>query len=302
MSITPINTLASLNLKKPPQRVVSLVPSLTESLFELGVGAQVVGRTEYCIYPEAKVGRVPTIGGTKNADAQKIIALQPDLVLANQEENRPETIAALRAAGIPVWLTFPRTVRDAIDGLWDLTHLFNVPRVGQALSVLETAYEWASQAADNARLVRVFCPIWREPAQGEVNWWMTINRETYVHDVIRVCGGLNVFADRDRRYPLAADLNQTGSATEDDVLELDTRYPRLTPADLIAADPEVILLPSEPYPFTEADIATFDAYPEITAVKNQRIYCVDGSWLTWHGVRVSKALAELPQFLLPTAP
>lgn len=292
-----LGNLDSLRLDRAPRRVVSLVPSVTESLFDLGVGDRLVGITDYCIHPASKVTGLLKIGGTKNPDLKKIKAALPDLIIANQEENRKEDVEALQAEGFKVWVTFPRTMREAIDLLWATIRVFRVPMIGQRLSVLETTYEWASLAAENMTPVSVFCPIWREPRadEGPVRWWMTINRETYTHDVLRVCGGANVFADRDRRYPLAADLDQTRAVATDP--ERDRRYPRVTPEEVAARAPEVILLPSEPYPFDEADLAAFAAFPEIPAVKNNRLHLVDGSLFTWPGTRLALALADLPALL-----
>jgi len=292
-----LGNLDSLRLDRAPRRVVSLVPSVTESLFDLGVGDRLVGITDYCIHPASKVTGLLKIGGTKNPDLKKIKAALPDLIIANQEENRKEDVEALQAEGFKVWVTFPRTMREAIDLLWATIRVFRVPMIGQRLSVLETTYEWASLAAENMTPVSVFCPIWREPRadEGPVHWWMTINRETYTHDVLRVCGGANVFADRDRRYPLAADLDQTRAVATDP--ERDRRYPRVTPEEVAARAPEVILLPSEPYPFDEADLAAFAAFPEIPAVKNNRLHLVDGSLFTWPGTRLALALADLPALL-----
>lgn len=294
--LTAIGNLNELNFTSAPSRVVSLVPSVTESLFDLGLGQSLVGVTDYCVHPAELVAGLPKVGGTKNPNLQLIKAALPDLIIANQEENRKEDIEALQAEGFKVWVTFPCTVREAIDVLWAIVRLFRVPQMGQRLSVLETSYEWSNGAAENMPPVKVFCPIWREPAQrgeaGSPQWWMTINRETYVHDLLRVCGAENIFADRDRLYPLAADLGQAPAMEA--ALERDTRYPRVTMAEVIEHAPEIILLPSEPYPFTEADLAAFEASPEIPAVQNKRVHLVDGSLLTWHGTRLALALAELP--------
>src|SRR5512139_3602968 len=102
----------------PPKRVVSLVPSMTESLFELGFGETLVGITDYCIYPEERLEGLPRLGGPKNPRLEDIIALQPELVLANWEENTRRTVETLEAAGVRVWVTFPKTVRQALDVLW----------------------------------------------------------------------------------------------------------------------------------------------------------------------------------------
>ncbi len=296
----------SLGLNHPPQRVVSLVPSVTETLFEFGLGDALVGVTDYCIYPEAAQHQ-PKMGGTKNPNLARIQAALPDLIIANQEENRKEDVEALRAAGFKVWVTFPCAVQEAIDGLSAITRLFRVPRFGQQIAMLEKSLEWASLAAENATPVRVFCPIWREPAiaDGPARWWMTINEDTYLHDLLRVCGGENIFAGRQRQYPLAADLGtpsllaRSPTVPQREANGRDTRYPRVTPEEVADRAPEVILLPSEPYAFAEADLAAFEAWPDLPAVQNQRVHLIDGSLLTWHGIRLARALAELPAVLAP---
>lgn len=299
----------------PPQRVVSLVPSVTESLFDLGLGHTVVGRTDYCVHPAEGVAAVPSVGGTKNARTAEIIALSPDLVIANREENTQAIIESLQAAGLPVWLTFPKTMREAIDLLWDLVRRFDIPQQGHRLVPLEKAYEWAAAAAANAETPRprVFCPIWRGAAfrRGAASgdeagdaaapgWWMTINGDTYVNDVITTCGGQNIFADRERRYPLAADLDPAQPGTS--ALDRDDRYPRVTVAEIVAAHPEVIILPSEPFSFMQADADFWSQFPDLPAVKNNRIYLVDGSLLTWHGTRLALALRELPSLFITPDP
>ena len=291
-----VGNLEELNLTHAPKRVVSLVPSVTESLFTLGAGQSLAAVTDFCVHPAEQAARLPKVGGTKNPDLNCIRAALPELVIANKEENRKEDIEALRAEGFKVWVTFPCTVWEAIQLLWAFVQVFRVPQIGQSLSVLETSWEWANLAAQNTPPMKVFCPIWREPgaAEGRPRWWMTINRDTYVHDILRLSGSLNIFADRDRHYPLAADLGE--ASPEPPASERDIRYPRVTPAEVAARAPDVILLPSEPYPFTEADLSAFQDFPEIPAVKNQRIYLVDGSLLTWHGIRLAKALAELPAY------
>lgn len=284
-----------INLTEPPRRVVSLVPSVTESLFDLGCGERVIGVTDYCVHPADKVANLPKVGGTKNPDLGAIRALQPDLIIANQEENRKDDIEALRAEGLNVWVTFPRTVAQTFEHLWDLIRLFDVPHMSQAIDVMERVYEWAARAAEDTPGVSVFVPIWREPAGTDSpRWWMTANRETYTHDLLRACGGANIFADRTRRYPLAADIGEAPPVEPGP--EHDTRYPRVTPAEVVALAPEVILLPSEPYPFTAADRAAFHPYPDLPAVQHNRVYTVDGSLLTWPGTRVGRALSELPAF------
>jgi len=247
------------------------------------------------------VAGLPKIGGTKNPDRDRIIGLAPDLVIANQEENRREDVEALQAAGLVVWVQFPNTVREALNVLWATIRVFEAPQRGHSLAALERSYEVASRAAETEAGVSVFCPIWREPAAaiGQAEWWMTANRETYLNDVLRICGGANVFAARDRLYPLAADMDHERQPDPPQPGR-DTRYPRVTSAEVVAAAPEVILLPSEPYPFAEADIAAFEPFPDLPAVRSGRVHLVDGSLLTWPGTRLAQALAELPSVLNPT--
>ncbi|RPI33249.1 MAG: hypothetical protein EHM70_06585 [Chloroflexota bacterium] len=114
----------AIQFQKPPQRIVSLVPSMTESLFDLGLGHAVVGATDFCIHPAPALVNVPRVGGPKNPRIADIISLKPDLVVANQEENTPQTVEALERAGIQVWVSFPQTVRQAMDVLWTMAGIF----------------------------------------------------------------------------------------------------------------------------------------------------------------------------------
>jgi ABC-type Fe3+-hydroxamate transport system substrate-binding protein len=280
----------------PPRRVVSLVPSVTESLFDLNLGDRLIAITDYCVYPAAGVARLPRIGGTKNPDVKRIIELQPDLVLANQEENRQEDVLALQAAGIPVWVTFPHTVADAFNLLWNIMHVFDEPVMVPRIRLIEQTMDWVWRISER-RLeenpCRVFVPIWLDPL-------MTFNAETYASDLLRVCGALNVFAERARRYPLEADLS-VGTSLETDDLRVagrDTRYPRVTIDEVVAAQPDMILLPSEPFTFTQEHISLF-AGLDIPAAKNDSIILVDGSLLTWHGTRMAYAFDTLPPLLCP---
>lgn len=279
-----------------PKRVVSLVPSLTESMFSLGLGAALVGRTDYCIHPAEHVRNIPTVGGTKNPDIAKIIALNPDWVLANREENTPKTVAALQEAGIPVWVSFPKTVAEATDVLWTLARRFQSGLAIQKLQVLEMSIDWAEEyAAQRETHLRYFCPIWQDISSTHGLWWMTFNRDTYPHDLLKLIGGENCFAERERRYPLAVDLEAASVESATPHEERDTRYPRVTPAEVIAAQPEIILLPSEPYAFGLADQhQVMTLLKDTPAVQNGRVHLVDGSLLFWHGTRLANALTELP--------
>jgi ABC-type Fe3+-hydroxamate transport system substrate-binding protein len=280
--------------------VVSLVPSLTESLFDLGLGDRLIGITDFCVHPANAVASVPRLGGTKSPRVEDIVKLHPDLVLANQEENRREDIERLAHAGIEVWVSFPHTVRQALDILWDVIRRFNVPEMSTRVATIEHVLDWTRAASEERRPVRVFCPVWRHPAAGQGTrqggWFMTANEETYLHDLLAACGGRNVFGDRQRRYPLAADLSREPApeATDDRRAGRDTRYPRLTWDDLAEGQPEVILLPSEPYAFDESDRQELLARIDVPATRAGRVHLVDGSLLTWHGTRLARALQEIP--------
>ena len=279
----------------PPQRVVSLVPSVTESLFDLNLGNRLVAITDYCIYPADGVAGLPRIGGTKNPDVQKIIELAPDLVIANQEENREQDVTALREAGVKVWVTFPKTVLEAITLLWNIMYVFDEPTMVPRVRLIEQTYDWIVRMSETREQpCRVFAPIWFDPL-------MTFNADTYAHDLLRVCGATNVFAERERRYPLKADLGEGEQFAPDDprVQGADTRYPRVTTEEVEAAQPDMILLPSEPFHFTEEHLAYFEALDTPARNRKNGIILVDGSLLTWHGTRLAHAMNTIPALLCP---
>jgi len=276
-----------------PQRLVSLVPSITEVLFSFGWGQQVLGITDYCTEPATEVSGKITIGGTKNPDLAAIVDLQPQLVFAVAEENRRQDVEQLAAAGVPVYVFEPRTVRDGIDLLWRVAELLDCrAQVTAPVQAIEQEYAETVALVACRQRVRVFCPIWKDP-------YMTINAETYVHDILQVCGGDNVFARRQRRFPLSADLGQQPETTGVRYEERDRRYPRITLEEMAALRPDVILLPDEPYAFSAADIADFTPFPEVPAVRDRRIVLIDGKIVTWYGPRIGQNLRTLRQLLRP---
>jgi ABC-type Fe3+-hydroxamate transport system substrate-binding protein len=251
----------------PARRIVSLIPSITEILFAIGAGDRVVGCTIYCTEPPDGVAAKTRVGGEKNPRLDVIRALAPDLVIANVEENVREHVETLRAWGIPVHVTYPRTVADGIRLVGELGALLEVgERAREIEAALQARYDQVRAATAGRRPRRVFCPIWRRP-------YMTINRDTYVHDMLAVSGGANVFGDEARRYP------------------------EITLEQVAAADPEVILLPDEPYRFRRVHVADFDPFPGLSAVRDGRIHLVDGKLLTWYGPRIAEALRVLPPLL-----
>jgi ABC-type Fe3+-hydroxamate transport system substrate-binding protein len=216
-----------------------------------------------------------------------ILALKPELVAANMEENPLTLVEALEAEGIKVWVTFPRTIRQSLDVLWLLVGLYKSRPAAIRLETLELTVEWAESALEDKKPWRYFCPIWQD-ASG----WMTINRDTYVNDVLRLMGGENVFAERDyHNYP-APGLTQQEPPMEGNQ---NVRYPRVTLGDIRDASPDVMILPNEPFAFGEEERnKIIEVLPEIPAVQKGRIYCIDGSLITWHGTRLARALRELP--------
>lgn len=285
--------ILKLDVEGEPRRVVSLVPSLTESMFDLGLGDRLVGITDFCVHPAEKVATLPRVGGTKNPSVSQILSLQPDLVLVNREENTQASYDSLVEAGLRVWVTAPDTVPEAIGVLWELVRAFHHSSAAPMLQTLEKALTWAETAAKEKESLRYFCPIWYG-SSGEKPWFMTFNRNTYAHDLLNRIGGINAFSERDRLYPLQADLGIGNPADPED---RDTRYPRVTPGEVNQADPEVILLPDEPFAFDEKHrVEISRLLAETPAVRAGRVYLVDGSLITWHGTRLGMALQELPRY------
>lgn len=263
----------------PPATVVSLVPSVTETLFDLNLGPRVIGRTDYCVYPEGQVDHIPALGGPKTPAIDRILALRPELVIANAEENRREDVEALQAAGIPVWITFPRTVQELFAFFWDAMTLFDEGSMVPRIRLLEYTFDWLSNLSEHLEApARVFVPIWLDPL-------MTVGRDTYVSDLLRVCGGLNVFGDPVEQ----AALFDGGGLTS-------ARYPVVSWDQVEAVQPEVILLPSEPFAFGEEHLSLFTRL-NVPAARAGRIHQIDGSFLTWHGTRIAHAFNTLPVLL-----
>ena len=282
----------SVTLPDVPRRIVSLVPSITEVLFEFGYGDQVVGITDYCTEPAADVVHKPRIGGTKNPDIPAIMAMQPQLVLAVAEENRRHDVEQLEAADIPVYVFEPGTVRAGIDLLWRVADLLDCrDAAGPSVEVIEATYADIQAQTAGREPVRVFCPIWKDP-------YMTIGEGTYINDMLRVCGGDNIFAERQRRFPLAADLGLAPERTGARDDGRDRRYPRVTLEEMAALQPEVIVLPDEPYVFSESDVDDFRPFAEVPAVRDERIHLIDGKIVSWYGPRIGESLQRLSGLLV----
>ena len=276
-------------LRHPPRRIVSLVPSDTYSLVRLGAADRIVGRTRYCVEPAEALAGVEMVGGTKDADVEKIAELKPDLVIANQEENSRTDILKLDALGLRVLVSFPQTVAAGLAHLARLARALGEARGAEpARSVIAAAYHAHREAVvlqGKERAVRAFCPIWMDPL-------MTIHGATFISDVLALVGAENVFAQRERRYPLAADVAGAPPLSAERVAGRDVRYPRVTLEEIVAAQPELVILPDEPHPFTEADAAVFRGL-DIPAAKSGNVVFCDGKDLMWYGARSTEGLGRL---------
>jgi ABC-type Fe3+-hydroxamate transport system substrate-binding protein len=205
----------AVTIEAPPRRIVSLVPSLSEAL-AVTVGSRLVAVTDWCSHPPGL--DLPRVRGTKNPDRTAIAALRPDLVVANQEENRRLDVERLRAAGVPVWVT---AIESLDDALRSMRRLFVDVLAVDEPDWLRTAAEQWGRSAPRPRL-RVAVPIWRDP-------WMVVGSRTFTGDLLTRLGLDNAFG---------------GDAA---------RYPRVELEELRAAAPDLVLLPDEPYVFTAED-------------------------------------------------
>jgi ABC-type Fe3+-hydroxamate transport system substrate-binding protein len=240
---------AELSTTRPVHRVVSLVPSLSESI--AGTAPHLlVGATDWCTHPADL--DVPRVRGTKNPDVAAVIALAPDLVVANEEENRAEDIAELRAAGLAVWVTAPRTLEAAFRSL---ARMLQACGVSQPAWLIAAERTWAStrdDASPPARLRRAFVPIWRRP-------WMSLGSDTFAGDMLARLGVDHVFADDEQRYP------------------------RVTLDDVRRRAPDLVVLPDEPYAFT------IDEGTEVFGDWGIPVAHVSGRHLTWYGPSLVEA-------------
>jgi ABC-type Fe3+-hydroxamate transport system substrate-binding protein len=245
-------------------RIVSLVPSITELLFALGLDRQIVGRTGFCVHPHDKVREVRKVGGTKAVNLDAIRALRPTHLIVNIDENERDTVEQLRAFVPHIVVTHPQTPRDNLVLYTLLGSIFDRTQEAQRLSAaLEARLDEAAAHAFAPQ--NVLYLIWREP-------WMTVARDTYISAMLRlvnwrtlpdVQGG----AQGAGRYP---------------TLDFDTA-PWLAHVDRI-------LLSSEPYRFTQAHC---DALKRDSRLAGKRIELIDGEMVSWYGVRAIEGIAYL---------
>ncbi len=237
-------------------RLVSLCPSTTETIIALGAADKLVGITRFCIHPAQTVKNMEKVGGTKDPKLSRILELNPDLVFFNQEENRKEDWQALQDK-LRVEVSFPKYLADIPEHL---------RRVGYLIDRSEAAETMAQQLQQELSQLRAR-PIKRRFGYGYLIWkkpWMAVGKETYVDDVLAYAGGENVFSGREERYP---------------AFELE---------ELIEAEPELVLLSDEPFPFKAKHQEELEAL-----LPNSKILLVGGDDYCWHGVRSLRAVEQI---------
>jgi ABC-type Fe3+-hydroxamate transport system substrate-binding protein len=253
-------------LERRPERIVSLVPSWTETLFAFGLKPRIIGITRFCVVPPETIA-VARVGGTKNPNLEAIADLRPDLVIANAEENRREDIEHLRHLGIAVFTTYPRKIASAVESIMKLGTVLDCEQQANAMTrgIVREVSEIETELGAWAKLrFRAFCPIWKNP-------WMSFNADTYAHDVLRMLGFNNIFA----------------SAGE--------RYPRTTIDEAIALRPDFVLLPDEPYEFRAKDVE--ELKPLLPPPLSRRMVLINGRDLHWYGVHMLSGLRSLAGLL-----
>lgn len=269
---------------REPRRIVSLVPSDTDSLFAIGLGDAVVGRTRYCVEPAGRVDDVPICGGTKDVDVDMVCDLSPELILANQEENSRPDLEQLARRGYPLMVSFPRRVADGISHVARIAKLCGVARDAGVIDLLRRAYDLLREPPEPK--VDTFVPIWMDPL-------MTMNADTFGSDALALAGARNVFSERIRLYPLKADIGTREPLPPERTEGKDTRYPRITTDEVRDRTPQLILLPDEPHEFTEADADVFRGL-EIPDCSVQ--FC-DGKDLFWYGMRSVTGIPRLREIV-----
>lgn len=244
-----------ISLSKPPKRIISLVPSQTELLSDLGLDEEVVGITKFCVHPHDKFQSKPKIGGTKKLNFEKIKELNPDLIIGNKEENEKEQILELKKH-YSVWMSDIHNLDDALEMILKIGDITNANEKAQQLIKLITN-NFAELNIRNSKfkIQRAAYLIWKSP-------YMSVGKDTFIDNMLSYCNLKNVFSSSSKRYP------------------------EISEQDLKDARPDIILLSSEPYPFKEKHIKEFsNLYPGV------KVVIVDGEMFSWYGSRLQFAPA-----------
>lgn len=232
-------------------RIISVVPSLTELLFELGLEDEIIGITRFCIHPKEKVKSIPKIGGTKTLKLERIDDLRPDIIIANKEENSQSDIEYLQQKH-PVLLTDIFTLEDALLSIKEIGCRTNKSLEANQL-VKQITHEFSSIRSLHSEANKVAYLIWDNPV-------MVSGQHTFIHDILIQLGFANFHPDQSSRYPV------------------------MTDAEINAFQPDLIFLSSEPFPFANKHIANFSIrFP------HSQIVLVDGEMFSWYGSRLLKA-------------
>jgi ABC-type Fe3+-hydroxamate transport system substrate-binding protein len=238
-----------------PCRIVSLVPSITEYLHDLGLEDRIVGITKFCVHPSHYLKTKTRVGGTKNFKPDMIRALEPDLIVANKEENEKEMLLGLKNAGLPVWISEVYDYDSAVDMMLRLGDVCGVPEA--ALSIVKDVHKARKWLKTPSESVPTAYLIWRRP-------YMTVNSHTFIHHMMQLCGMYNVFGN------------------------LPDRYPEVSEEDLKSANPRLVVLSSEPYPFSEKH---FEELEKI--LPEAYLFLADGEMFSWYGSRMIEAFDYL---------
>lgn len=216
-----------IDLKHKPRCIVSLVPSHTELLIDLGLSKYLTGRTKFCIHPKRVISGIEVIGGTKNLRHDRINEIMPDLIIANKEENNEEDVRQLEKQ-FPVWVSDIKTLEDSFQMIKSVSEIFNVSM--KALDIINQSHT-KLESLKSKTIEKAVYLIWRKP-------YMTVGSDTYIHHIMDYLGFDNVYKDH-------------------------KRYPEITFTDIIHATPDIVLLSSEPYPFNKVHKAELiKAMPE----------------------------------------
>jgi ABC-type Fe3+-hydroxamate transport system substrate-binding protein len=243
-----------ISLPDVPKRVISLVPSQTEFLYDLGIENQILGITKYCVHPEHFLRTKVRVGGTKNFKIEAIKVLNPDLIIANKEENNQDLILKLKQH-YPVWVSDIKTLEDAYKMMSDLGDIFDKSPLAQ--NIINTIQTEFSDIPRPRRKIRTAYLIWRKP-------YMSVNHDTFISHMLEISGLENVFAGEE------------------------SRYPEVTIEQIAEKKPELVMLSSEPFPFSEKHLEELAAQ-----LPESSLLLVDGEMYSWYGSRLIASAAYL---------
>ena len=242
----------------PPKRIISIVPSQTELLFELGLSDEVVGITKFCVHPDRQFKAKTKVGGTKKLNIDLIRTLEPDLIIGNKEENSKEDIEAL-SKEFPVWISDIYNLEDAMNAITDIAALVDrQPEAAYLNHLINAGFTDLQTLALQLGIdKKVAYMIWKNP-------YMIAGNDTFINDILCKIGLTNVVKQ--------------------------SRYPEITMQTLASLKPDLVFLSSEPYPFKEKHIEEIKA-----AIPGAKVMLVDGEIFSWYGSRLVKAVQYLFQ-------